>query len=553
MKRTILHILLLCCISSSAANISELQKQLRDVTAIKGRHSMEYALAMSKMGEYYADTLNADYSKHKALSYFTPATNLAMELGEGTVQCADVLLPYLKYLICSLQYKSALPYAKSLFNIFENAAAKLFPKMSHTEILQWLELHKSYSDILFAILDRNELSKAEEDMLYDMCLIEKGYLSLSQYEPHVGMIRFADIEQVLKPNEVAVEFASYDFGGRTFFVSSRLRHGWHHPKKQSICEHDTQLKVAVLHKTFVNKREDIGELIWGNLVYTFKNDEHIYFSPAGDLHLMGIEYCKIPGSRVLYMSDVYYMHRMFSTARLIVRSKANLYAPVKTAALFGSINYGDGKWPELTQTASEVNTLERILKESGYITEKRMQQHATARSFLDLSRKKTGIIHIATHGFTYFKFLSSDPLHGSGLVMAYGNDAFFGDTVDLISPNILTPAMIDSMNITGTRLVVLSACRSGLGIVKADNLTGLQSALCNAGAGAVMTSLWDVNDDATSVLMKEFYRNYLTTAKSFPEALRSAQQKVRKQSFAKNNTMMNGRDPKFWAAFVIYE
>ena len=56
-------------------------------------------------------------------------------------------------------------------------------------------------------------------------------------------------------------------------------------------------------------------------------------------------------------------------------------------------------------------------------------------------------------------------------------------------------------------LVVLSACSTGLGRIRAgQGLVGLLGALDRAGAGAVVCSLWEVDDEPTAALMTAFYR-----------------------------------------------
>lgn len=56
------------------------------------------------------------------------------------------------------------------------------------------------------------------------------------------------------------------------------------------------------------------------------------------------------------------------------------------------------------------------------------------------------------------------------------------------------------------RLVVLSACETGRGQPRADEgVLALDRAFLVAGAGAVISSLWVVSDEATEALMKSLY------------------------------------------------
>jgi CHAT domain-containing protein len=137
-----------------------------------------------------------------------------------------------------------------------------------------------------------------------------------------------------------------------------------------------------------------------------------------------------------------------------------------------------------------------------------------------------GVIHIAAHG----EFNVQDPLKSALLLV--GDDQYDGnlETFEIYS---LT------MN---PRLVVLSACQSGIGEVESgDEVQSLNRAFLYAGAGSVVASLWNVNDLATSVLMEQFYKNLETMDKA--QALRMAQLKVRE--------MPDYSNPYYWAAFYL--
>ncbi len=94
-------------------------------------------------------------------------------------------------------------------------------------------------------------------------------------------------------------------------------------------------------------------------------------------------------------------------------------------------------------------------------------------------------------------------------------------------------------------MVVLSGCRTGLGKeIKGEGLIGLTRGFMYAGARRVTVSLWDVNDEATSELMTQFYREMFGAKKLAPTAaLRQAQIAMLKDKRWNN--------PYFWATFII--
>jgi CHAT domain-containing protein len=55
--------------------------------------------------------------------------------------------------------------------------------------------------------------------------------------------------------------------------------------------------------------------------------------------------------------------------------------------------------------------------------------------------------------------------------------------------------------------VVLSACDTGRGRITGDGVVGLSRSLISAGTASIIVSLWAVDDNSTSFLMTEFYKN----------------------------------------------
>ena len=98
------------------------------------------------------------------------------------------------------------------------------------------------------------------------------------------------------------------------------------------------------------------------------------------------------------------------------------------------------------------------------------------------------------------------------------------------------------VNLRKTDLVVLSACETGIGDFSYDGIIGLQRAFKYAGVNSIIMSLWKVDDAATSLLMVNFFHNYLETG-SKECAFREAQRIVRKKF----------QDPYYWASFILLD
>lgn len=93
-------------------------------------------------------------------------------------------------------------------------------------------------------------------------------------------------------------------------------------------------------------------------------------------------------------------------------------------------------------------------------------------------------------------------------------------------------------------LVVLSACRTALGKeVHGEGLIGLTRGFMYAGASRVVSSVWNVDDRASALLMSRFYTAMLSKGLSPASALREAQLSLLREPRWAN--------PHYWAAFGL--
>ena len=97
-------------------------------------------------------------------------------------------------------------------------------------------------------------------------------------------------------------------------------------------------------------------------------------------------------------------------------------------------------------------------------------------------------------------------------------------TLLLAGPEMVVAGELANLDLDATRLAVLSACESGMEVIEsASDYTGIAAALLRAGAPSVIATLWNVNDLASSLLMRRFYVELLGGGHSAAEALRCAQ------------------------------
>ena len=142
------------------------------------------------------------------------------------------------------------------------------------------------------------------------------------------------------------------------------------------------------------------------------------------------------------------------------------------------------------------------------------------------------IAHFATHGL-----LNGEHPELSGLVLSLVDEN--GEAQD----GFLRMQEIYNLQLPAD-VVVLSACQTAIGKeIKGEGLAGLTRGFMYAGAERVVASLWQVDDLATSELMKRFYRAMLIGKMRPAAALRAAQIEMMKQK--------RWATPYFWAGFTI--
>ena len=169
-------------------------------------------------------------------------------------------------------------------------------------------------------------------------------------------------------------------------------------------------------------------------------------------------------------------------------------------------------------------------------------------------------LHIATHGYflddvrqtpeaatrqvesdarvNLEELKKANPLLRSMIFLAQANEGLTGD-----DDGVLTALEATGLDLWGTKLVVLSACDTGVGEIKnGDGVFGLRRAFVLAGAETQLMSLWPVSDTATRDLMIHYYQR-LKAGESRSAALR----KVRLEFL--NDPKR--RHPFYWASFIL--
>ena len=100
------------------------------------------------------------------------------------------------------------------------------------------------------------------------------------------------------------------------------------------------------------------------------------------------------------------------------------------------------------------------------------------------------------------------------------------------------------MSLPRTRLVILSACESGLGqYYRGEGIVSLVRPFLALKVPTVIATLWSVDSQATAELMIDFHRERKINNFGAGDALRNAQLRM-----AKNSSYQH---PYYWAPFIM--
>ncbi len=158
----------------------------------------------------------------------------------------------------------------------------------------------------------------------------------------------------------------------------------------------------------------------------------------------------------------------------------------------------------------------------------RLCSQATEASLYERA-SRASLLHIAAHGV----YERDAPLFSRiQLTPGGGEDGF-----------LHVYEIWDRLDLSRSGLVVLSACDTAAGEpTGGDDIVGLTQAFLVAGAPAVISTLWPVDDRASALLMEAFYRRFLS-GESAGAALRGAQLELQSQS--------EYAAPYFWAGYQL--
>lgn len=377
------------------------------------------------------------------------------------------------------------------------------------------------------------------------------FLDLGPAEPIQKTI--ADLRTALAASHAQIkklrDEAAYEALRPILLAASRLI--WHPILK--VCGKRTKIVLSPDHSTWL--------LPWPALLNkdgtTFAVETHQI-----QLELSGRDFVKsdLEGSnqRAVIFADPVFDATVIEPQRAENRSIDNAVFGVNDSLKISKVGRLTFSAPEAALIAPAISRL------TGDKPQTLMQGDALESAFKQL--KSPSVLVISTHGF----FLDGDqtqssvadetrsvssisstanllinPLLKCGLMLAGANQHLSIDSLE--NDGVLTGLEIADTDLSGTRLAVLSACKTGLGELEATGgVVGLRRAFHVAGVQSVMSSLWEIPDRDTMILIQGFFES-LSDSRDVRASLQATQQrhvKTRRKRFGVAH-------PFYWAAFVL--
>lgn len=456
------------------------------------------------------------------------------------------------------------------------------------------------------------LEDTDPELMLDIALLrrELSIPELGKSEDKWGLQpTTAELRKALRPGEAAVAFVRYPdkdnnirYGAialpynsepkfilledESFADTPRLEGGA--SINRAIESEDPRLKNLL----YTDK--SIGDEIWEPILTSLPADIHtIHFAPEGIFHLWNIEEMPFGGS------DGMKLIRHFSLLDLKERKERSRKISGEKALVAGGLDYDaepestagiettdHQAYEELTRSIGNPDGESIFGYLAGTLDEARSVAGAVEGSIFTTSLSeedfKAGapgwtLLHLATHGYALdcglggARSLPGDSLAidisllRSGLALTGAN--VLGEE-PLREDGILSAREVCLLPLDDADIVVLSACQTAKGLITDENASGLIRAFKIAGASTVVASLWEVDDKATSLFMKEFHR-LLATGMPKHDAFRAAKSYLRDLTVKIpvrrfSPASLSSRpitttehkpyaDPWYWAPFIIID
>lgn len=415
---------------------------------------------------------------------------------------------------------------------------------------------------------------------------EQDFLE-NEIGPHVNDVlyknitSYSEIQEKLSNDALCIEFyaaPSFDFSDEYSYRAAILTTEYKEPRIVDICSSKDMRDL--IRKKDLYKTSEAYNILWKPLENYLSGKKTVFFSTDRLLNICNIQAILTPDNGRL--GQVYELVQLSSTKEILNRTHTHKYQSI---ALFGGIEYesnGESStnshspllsanspktgllrsfqrsdFSPLPFSKVEIDDISTFAKKNGIAVQYFCAEDGTEDAFKQLSGQHISILHIATHGFyysegqskgiDYFSFMNNKdrPLDRCGLLFAGSLNTWRNPQQVLDREDgILLGEEIARLDFTNVDLVVISACKSALGDINSEGISGLRQAFKRAGVKSILITLTDVDDKATSFFMRSFYEKLFESGNRY----KSYNYAVDKMKSSKDYS-----DPSYWANYVLLD
>lgn len=432
---------------------------------------------------------------------------------------------------------------------------------------QWQKFRDSLSTNILKSASELRLSGVNlEELKFQTKLLEKEW-SRSAASPFFGAMDFDQLKAILQPDEIFIDFISFErfksgsWTGVTEYYAIIVEKNSFTPDIVRLCTEEVldnlfQSNIHPINEPQLNRT--LFDVVWQPVQSYVSDFKQIYICPTRLLHKVPFEGF-FDGKN--YLISKYNFHYL-SNAKNINRSAAQVHSDESILAI-GALDYGSDEgstfFPFLKGTAAEMAYLSEIAESSRSDIEILTGLEGTELEIRQkLNRESPTILHIASHGFSFDRntdetyadlnlrnklWTAENPLLRSGIVLSDVNDYWMTKSgLETENDGVLTAMEVSTLPLNETKLVVLSACETGLGEVHSvEGVFGLQRAFRMCGVDHVVYTLWVIPDTESSLLLRSFYKYYFKGHDSS-----SALQRAKKRLSRKY-------PPRYWAGYILMQ
>ncbi|MCD7809530.1 MAG: CHAT domain-containing protein, partial [Erysipelotrichaceae bacterium] len=369
-----------------------------------------------------------------------------------------------------------LEFMKSLNNIDAIEDKKVLREYLNNEKYVYHEFVK----LLFHQAMKPCIIEEDYDLLiqYKNILFDIEYMKQNKETFSIKQITVAAIQQILPDNFMIFDYYQCDNQYGVMFLTKNY--------------------LRTLQIPSIKGNEEILQLLYGKNNY-FK---HIYVCPDGELYHVSFEKI-LPQYNISYLSSV---------KSLLYQN--NNEGKECVSIVCPDFNINSDTFDDDNLKGNKRNNLFGGFIEEKYLKNKYMnlkiyeRYQANYDNFLSIKNPK--ILHISTHGGYLDNLVTDNPMLKGVLYLSGFNNISQGEVIDhQYGEGYVSANDIQFMDLSGTDLVVLSACSTAKGTtIDNEGIYGLRRAFELAGAKSLLITLDEVDDDNAAIFVKVYFRYY---------------------------------------------